>query len=122
MFRALRVAALVVFVGLAGQAMANDSRTIPPEDPHPPQSAEPWFILATKIGACRPLHAMFDVDTPEATMKLFAENGHPLEIAGDKGDYVLLKLAGQPNDPGMALVRGAGACNAFLKVMQALGK
>jgi hypothetical protein len=122
MFKALLLAAFLAFAGSAGPATARDAQQVAPADSRPPQPSEPWFILATKIGECRSLHVMFDVDTPEAVMKLFADVGHPLEIAGDKGDYVLLKLAGDPNDPGMALVRGARPCNDFLKIMQALVK
>ena len=121
MLKAVLVAGLVAFGAQAAQArvdaMPNNS-----DDRRPAQTTEPWYILATKIGQCRLLHTMFDVDTPQAVMTLFADHGQPLEVAGNEGDYVLLKLAGQPKDPGMALVRGQGPCNEFLKLMQAVGK
>lgn len=121
MLKALLMAALVAFGARTAQAMV-DAMPNRSDDSRPSRSTEPWYILATKIGQCRPLHAMFEVDTPQAVMTLFADHGQPLEVAGDEGDYILLKLAGQPKDPGMALVRGEGPCNDFLKLMQAVGK
>jgi hypothetical protein len=122
MLKALLVAAVVALGSQAALAVTAGGKPTRSDDASAAQPSEPWFILATKKGECRRLRAMFDVDTPEAVMTLFAGVGHPLEVAGDKGDYMLLKLAGQPNDPGMALVRGAGPCNEFLKILQAVGK
>jgi len=121
MVRALWVAAVVAFGSHAALALTGNGPPTTSEEARPAQPAEPWFILATKLGECRPLHAMFDVDTPDAVMRLFAGVGHKLEVANDKGDYLLLKLVGQPDDPGMALVRGAEPCREFLKFMQAVG-
>jgi hypothetical protein len=121
MLKALWLAVLVAFGAQTAQAMV-DAMPNNSDDSTRSQSTEPWYILATKVGQCRLLHAMFDVDTPQAVMTLFADHGQPLEVAGNEGDYILLKLAGQPKDPGMALVRGQGPCNEFLKLMQAVGK
>jgi hypothetical protein len=122
MFKASVLAVFMAFGTLATLATARDAAPTTPEDFRPSQRSEPWFVVATKIGECRPLLAMFEVDTPEAVMTLFADVGHPLEVAGDKGDYILLKLAGDPSDPGMALVKSARLCDEFLKIMQSLGK
>ncbi len=78
-----------------------------------------WYVAAGKLGRCEDLRTSIGVSTPDGVVSLFAANNMPLEFVRRDDLIVIVREAGNPNDPGMAFVRGYESCLSALALLDA---